>query len=105
MRTLSDLGDIAGKRVLLRVDFNVPLHDGVITDDGRVRAALPTIETLTKLRASVLVCSHLGRPEGSVKPEFSLAPVARRLSELLGQEVSFATDTIGSSASEVASSV
>ena len=105
MRTLSDLGDIAGKRVLLRVDFNVPLHDGVITDDGRIRAALPTIETLIKLGASVLVCSHLGRPEGSVTPEYSLAPVARRLSELLGQEVSFAADTIGSSAREVASAL
>jgi phosphoglycerate kinase len=102
LKTLSDLGDIAGKRVLLRVDFNVPVRDGVITDDGRIRAALPTIETLIKLGASVLVCSHLGRPEGSVKPEYSLAPVARRLSELLGQEVSFAADTIGSSAREVA---
>ena len=105
MRTLSDLGDIAGKRVLLRVDFNVPVHDGVITDDGRIRAALPTIETLVTLGASVLVCSHLGRPEGSVKPEYSLAPVARRLSELLGQEVSFAADTIGSSAREVANAL
>jgi phosphoglycerate kinase len=105
LRTLSDLGDIAGKRVLLRVDFNVPVHDGVITDDGRIRAALPTIETLVTLGASVLVCSHLGRPEGSVKPEYSLAPVARRLSELLGQEVSFAADTIGSSAREVANAL
>ena len=105
MRTLSDLGEIAGKRVLLRVDFNVPVHDGVITDDGRIRAALPTIKTLIELGASVLVCSHLGRPEGSVKPEYSLAPVARRLSELLGQEVSFAADTIGSSAREVASAL
>jgi phosphoglycerate kinase len=105
LRTLSDLGDIAGKRVLLRVDFNVPVHDGVITDDGRIRAALPTIKTLIELGASVLVCSHLGRPEGSVKPEYSLAPVARRLSELLGQEVSFAADTIGSSAREVASAL
>ena len=105
MKTLSDLGDIAGKRVLLRVDFNVPLHDGVITDDGRIRAAVPTIETLVKLGASVLVCSHLGRPEGSAKPEYSLAPVARRLSELLGQDVSFAADTIGSSAREVANAL
>ena len=105
MKTLSDLGEIAGKRVLLRVDFNVPVHDGVITDDGRIRAALPTIKTLIELGASVLVCSHLGRPEGSVKPEYSLAPVARRLSELLGQEVSFAADTIGSSAREVASAL
>ena len=105
MKTLSDLGEIAGKRVLLRVDFNVPVHDGVITDDGRIRAALPTIKTLIELGASVLVCSHLGRPEGSVKPEYSLAPVARRLSELLGQEVSFAADTIGSSAREVANAL
>ena len=105
MKTLSDLGDIAGKRVLLRVDFNVPLHDGVITDDGRIRAALPTIKTLIELGASVLLCSHLGRPEGSVKPEYSLAPVARRLSELLGQEVSFAADTIGGSAREVANAL
>ena len=105
MKTLSDLGDIAGKRVLLRVDFNVPVHDGVITDDGRIRAALPTIKTLIELGASVLVCSHLGRPEGSVKPEYSLAPVARRLSELLGQDVSFAADTIGSSAREVANAL
>jgi phosphoglycerate kinase len=105
LKTLSDLGDIADKRVLLRVDFNVPLHDGVITDEGRIRAALPTIETIIKLGASVLVCSHLGRPEGSVKPEYSLAPVARRLSELLGQEVSFAADTIGSSAREVANAL
>jgi phosphoglycerate kinase len=105
LKTLSDLGDIAGKRVLLRVDFNVPVHDGVITDDGRIRAALPTIKTLIELGASVLVCSHLGRPEGSVKPEYSLAPVARRLSELLGQEVSFAADTIGSSAREVANAL
>jgi phosphoglycerate kinase len=105
LKTLSDLGEIAGKRVLLRVDFNVPVHDGVITDDGRIRAALPTIKTLIELGASVLVCSHLGRPEGSVKPEYSLAPVARRLSELLGQEVSFAADTIGSSAREVANAL
>ena len=105
MKTLSDLGEIAGKRVLLRVDFNVPVHDGVITDDGRIRAALPTIKTLIELGASVLVCSHLGRPEGSAKPEYSLAPVARRLSELLGQDVSFAADTIGSSAREVASAL
>ena len=105
MKTLSDLGDIAGKRVLLRVDFNVPLNDGVIADDGRIRAALPTIKTLIELGASVLVCSHLGRPEGSAKPQYSLAPVARRLSELLGQDVSFAADTIGSSAREVASAL
>ena len=105
MRTLSDLGDLAGKRVLLRVDFNVPLHDEVITDDGRIRAALPTIKTLIDLGASVLVCSHLGRPDGSINLEYSLAPVALRLGELLKQEVSFATDTIGNEARAAASAI
>ena len=105
MRTLSDLGDLAGKRVLLRVDFNVPLHDEVITDDGRIRAALPTIKTLIDLGASVLVCSHLGRPDGSINLEYSLAPVALRLGEILKQEVSFATDTIGNEARAAASAI
>jgi phosphoglycerate kinase len=105
LRTLSDLGDLAGKRVLLRVDFNVPLHDEVITDDGRIRAALPTIKTLIDLGASVLVCSHLGRPDGSINLEYSLAPVALRLGELLKQEVSFATDTIGNEARAAASAI
>ena len=102
MRTLPDLGDLAGKRVLLRVDFNVPLKDGVIVDDGRIKAALPTIRTLLELGASVLVCSHLGRPDGSIKPEYSLAPVAIRLGELLNQDVFFASDTVGSEARGVA---
>ena len=102
MRNLSDLGDLAGKRVLLRVDFNVPLDNGVIVDDGRIRAALPTLKALLELGASVLVCSHLGRPEGAIKPEFSLAPVAVKLSELLNQEVFFASDTVGSEAKGVA---
>ena len=102
MRTLSDLGDLAGKRVLLRCDFNVPMKDGVITDDGRIRAALPTIHRLIELGASVLICSHLGRPEGQVNHEFSLAPVAKRLGELLSQEVFFASDTVGSEARGVA---
>jgi phosphoglycerate kinase len=102
LRNLSDLGDLAGKRVLLRVDFNVPLDNGVIVDDGRIRAALPTLKALLELGASVLVCSHLGRPEGAIKPEFSLAPVAVKLSELLNQEVFFASDTVGSEAKGVA---
>ena len=102
MRTLSDLGDLAGKRVLLRCDFNVPMKDGVITDDGRIRAALPTIHRLIELGASVLICSHLGRPEGQVNQEFSLAPVAKRLGELLSQDVFFASDTVGSEARGVA---
>ena len=102
MKTLSDLGDLTGKRVLLRCDFNVPMDNGAISDDGRIRAALPTIKKLLELGASVLICSHLGRPEGQTKSEFSLAPVAVKLGELLGQEVVFATDTIGSQAKNVA---
>ena len=102
MRTLSDLGDLAGKRVLLRCDFNVPMDNGTITDDGRIRAALPTIQKLLDLGASVLICSHLGRPEGQANMEFTLAPVSVRLGELLGQTVIFATDTIGDNAKEVA---
>ena len=102
MRTLSDLGDLAGKRVLLRCDFNVPMENGTVSDDGRIRAAIPTIQRLLELGASVLICSHLGRPEGQVNKEFTLAPVAARLGELLGQEVIFASDTIGLQAKEVA---
>ena len=102
MRTLSDLGDLAGKRVLLRCDFNVPMDNGTITDDGRIRAALPTIKKLLNLGASVLICSHLGRPEGQANMEFTLAPVSVRLGELLGQTVIFATDTIGDNAKQVA---
>lgn len=101
MRTLSDLGDLAGKRVLLRCDFNVPMENGTVSDDGRIRAAIPTIQRLLELGASVLICSHLGRPEGQVNKEFTLAPVAGRLGELLGQEVIFASDTIGVQAKEV----
>jgi phosphoglycerate kinase len=102
LRTLSDLGDLAGKRVLLRCDFNVPMENGTVSDDGRIRAAIPTIQRLLELGASVLICSHLGRPEGQVNKEFTLAPVAARLGELLGQEVIFASDTIGVRAKEVA---
>jgi phosphoglycerate kinase len=98
LRTISDLGDLAGKRVLVRCDLNVPMHEGVITDDGRIIAALPTIQMLQKLGASVLICSHLGRPDGQANQEFSLAPVAERLGELLKQEVFFASDTVGSDA-------
>jgi len=105
LRTLSDIGNLAGKRVLLRVDFNVPLHDGEILDDGRIRAALPTINYLLELGASVLICSHLGRPDGSIKPEYSLAPVATRLAELLNQEVRFAADSIGLEAQQIAQSL
>jgi phosphoglycerate kinase len=103
LRTLDSLGSPAGKRIIVRVDFNVPLKDGVITDDGRVRAALPTLTRLLDAGARVVACSHLGRPDGAPDAKYSLAPVAQRLSELLGKPVAFATDTVGSSAQEVVS--
>ncbi|WP_460358302.1 phosphoglycerate kinase [Actinoallomurus acanthiterrae] len=102
MSTLDDLGDVRGRRVLVRSDLNVPLQDGVIGDDGRIRASVPTITKLADRGARVIVCAHLGRPKGQVKPEFSLAPVAKRLGELLGREVRFATDTVGDSAQAAA---
>ncbi|TDL43257.1 phosphoglycerate kinase [Microbacterium oleivorans] len=98
LRTLDSLGSLAGKRVIVRVDFNVPLKDGVITDDGRVRAAIPTLRALVEQGARVIAVSHLGRPDGAPDAKYSLAPVASRLSELLGQDVAFATDTVGDSA-------
>ena len=102
MKTAHDLiaaGDLRGKRVLVRSDLNVPQDaDGTITDDGRVRASLPTIKALTEAGARVVVCAHLGRPKGAPEPKYSLAPVARRLQELLGAPVAFATDTVGESA-------
>jgi phosphoglycerate kinase len=87
--------DVAGKRVFLRCDLNVPLKDGKITDDGRIRASLPTIKTLLANGASLVIAAHLGRPKGEVKPELSLAPVAVRLSELLGTAVIFAGAVTG----------
>lgn len=87
--------DVAGKRVFLRCDLNVPLKDGKITDDGRIRASLPTIKTLIANGASLVIAAHLGRPKGEAKPELSLAPVASRLTELLGQEVTFAGAVTG----------
>ncbi|WP_067465464.1 phosphoglycerate kinase [Actinomadura macra] len=97
MRTIDDL-DVAGKRVLVRSDLNVPLEDGQITDDGRIRAGLPTIEALRTRGAKVVVCAHLGRPKGQVRPELSLAPVAERLGSLLGADVALADDVAGDSA-------
>ena len=88
MNSLASL-DVAGKRVLLRCDLNVPLKDGVITDDGRIRASLPTIKNLLERGASIVIGAHLGRPKGEIKPELSLAPVAKRLEEMLGQPVDF----------------
>ncbi|MCR2792525.1 phosphoglycerate kinase [Microbacterium sp. zg.Y625] len=100
LRTLDSLGSLAGKRVIVRADFNVPLKDGVIADDGRVRAALPTLNELINQGARVIACSHLGRPAGAPDEKYSLAPVAQRLSELLGKPVAFAGDTVGDSARE-----
>ncbi|MEF2655629.1 MAG: phosphoglycerate kinase [Eggerthellaceae bacterium] len=103
VKTLAD-ADVKGKRVLCRVDFNVPLADGVVTDDTRIQAAMPTIDYLVEHGAKVVLCSHLGRPEGTgYQEEFSLAPVAKHLSQVLGKTVHFATDTIGESAQKVAS--
>jgi phosphoglycerate kinase len=93
LRTLDTLGDLAGTRVVVRCDLNVPLRDGEIADDGRVRASVPTLTRLLDAGASVTVISHLGRPDGAPNPKYSLAPVATRLGELLGREVEFVPGT------------
>ncbi len=98
MRSVPDLGALAGKRVLIRCDFNVPLDGDVITDDGRIRAALPTLTGLIKAGAKVVVLAHLGRPKGLINPKYSLAPAAKRLGELLGTDVKLAGDVVGESA-------
>ena len=90
-KSIDDI-NVKGKRVLVRCDFNVPLQDGKITDENRLVAALPTIKKLIADGGKVILCSHLGKPKGEPKPELSLAPVAKRLTELLGQEVKFAAD-------------
>jgi len=101
LKTLESLGDLRGKRVIVRADLNVPLDGETITDDGRIRAALPTLTRLVDAGARVVVVSHLGRPKGAPEDRYSLRPVVARLGELLGQEVAFATDTVGESAREV----
>ncbi len=98
MRALETLGNLSGKTVLVRSDLNVPLKDGVITDDGRVRAAAATIEKLTAENARVIVISHLGRPKGEVDNSLSLKPVAQRLGEIIDAPVSFVADTVGAEA-------
>ncbi len=99
LRTIDSLGELAGKRVVVRCDLNVPLNGEVITDDGRVRASLPTLNALLSQGARVIVISHLGRPDGAPDPKYSLRPVADRLGELLDAPVAFATDTVGEDAS------
>jgi phosphoglycerate kinase len=107
MKTIEDLLDegVAGKRVFVRADLNVPLSGDTITDDGRIRAAVPTIAKLAAAGAKVIVASHLGRPKGAPDPQFSLAPVAKRLGELLDKDVVFATDTVGESAQAAVSAL
>ncbi|MGA5041188.1 phosphoglycerate kinase [Streptomyces capoamus] len=100
MKTIDELlaDGVSGKRVFVRADLNVPLADGAITDDGRIRAVLPTIKALADAGAKVVVASHLGRPKGAPDPAFSLLPAAERLGELLGAPVAFAQDTVGPAA-------
>jgi len=97
--------DVAGKRVFLRCDLNVPLKEGVIKDDGRIKASLPTIQALLEKGASLVIAAHLGRPKGEAKPELSLAPVAKRLSELLGREVKFTSEVTGAAVTATAESL
>ncbi len=98
MKSIADLGDLRGKRVLIRCDLNVPLDGTTITDDGRIRASVPTLTSLREAGAKVVVLAHLGRPKGQVNPKYSLAPAAARLGQLLGTEVTLATDVVGESA-------
>ena len=104
MHDLSTI-DVAGKRVFLRCDLNVPLKEGVIKDDGRIKASLPTIQTLLEKGASLVIAAHLGRPKGEAKPELSLAPVAKRLAELLGREVKFTGELTGAAVTTAAHSL
>lgn len=98
LKTIESLGDLHGKAVLVRSDFNVPLKDGGITDDGRIRAALPTLRKLLEGGAKVIIMAHLGRPKGTPDPQFSLAPAAKRLEELIGVKVTLAGDVTGADA-------
>jgi phosphoglycerate kinase len=101
MRSIDDLGDLRGRRVLLRSDLNVPLEDGVVSDDGRIRASVPTIVRLSDAGAKVIVTAHLGRPGGRVDPRYSLRPVHERLAAMLpGRDVRFAADTVGTEAKQ-----
>jgi phosphoglycerate kinase len=103
LRTLSDLGNLAGRRVIVRCDLNVPLKETVITDDGRIRASIPTLNALVEQGARVVVVSHLGRPDGAPDPAYSLRPVAARLEELIGRPVGFSSETVGAEANHAVS--
>ena len=105
LRTLEDLGDVGGARVFVRVDYNVPLQDGAVQDDLRIRASLPTLHALLDAGASLVVASHLGRPKGTVVEGLRMAPVADRLAELLGREVAAVSDVVGEEAAAVCSHV
>ncbi|MDR2930110.1 MAG: phosphoglycerate kinase [Propionibacteriaceae bacterium] len=100
MKSIDDLSGVEGKRVLIRCDFNVPLKGEVITDDGRIQAALPTLKQLRAKGAKIVIMAHLGRPDGAVDPKYSLAPVAKRLGELLGVTVKLSGDVVGPSADQ-----
>ncbi len=100
-----DQMDIKGKKVLIRVDYNVPMKDGAITDDHRIRAGLPTVKYALEGGASVILCSHLGKPKGKVDPKYSLAPAAKRLGELLGRPVAMAPDCVGPEAEKMAAAL
>jgi phosphoglycerate kinase len=100
VKSVADLGDLRGKRALIRCDLNVPLDGENITDDGRIRASVPTLNQLREAGAKIIVLAHLGRPKGEVNPKYSLAPAAKRLAELLGTEVKLASDVVGESARE-----
>jgi phosphoglycerate kinase len=105
VKSIADLGDLSGKRVLVRSDLNVPLDGARITDDGRIRASLPVIQELAAQGARVVVCAHLGRPKGEPDPRYSLAPVAHRLEELLGHQVMFSPDVVGDRADATVASL
>ncbi|RKX77716.1 MAG: phosphoglycerate kinase, partial [Spirochaetes bacterium] len=105
VKTVKDI-DLKNKRVLMRVDFNVPVKDGEVTDDTRIKAVLPTLKYIIEQEGtSVVLMSHLGRPKGEKKPEYSLKPVASRLSELIGKEVRFADDCVGEEVKKQASAL
>ncbi len=100
-KTVRDI-DVKGKKVLVRVDFNVPIKEGKVEDDTRIRAALPTIEYLLEQGAAVILCSHLGRPKGGPDPKYTLKPVADYLAGLMGKPVAFAEDCVGPTAEAAA---